>query len=77
MKPESKIRHASRCLARLVLRLFHEFFSRFHDAALLAAIRRQDMAAIMWHAKIQNHHATRLMEISSQNSQAQPRDSVG
>jgi hypothetical protein len=53
-------------LPRLVLRLWHGFFSRFHDAALLAAIRRRDMAAIVWHAKIQNHHATRLMAIYSQ-----------
>jgi len=62
------------CMKRIVLRLFHGFFSRFHDAALLAAIRRQDMAAIMWHAKIQNHHATRLMQISPENSHAHPPD---
>jgi hypothetical protein len=67
MKPELNDKRPSRCLARLVLRLWHGFFSRFHDAALLAAIRRRDMAAIMWHAKIQNHHATRLMAIYSQN----------
>lgn len=68
MKPESKIRRYSRCLARLVRLAWHRFWRRWHDVALYNAYNRGQISEMVAQAKMENFHATAILKISQTNN---------
>jgi hypothetical protein len=60
MKPESKIRRYSRCLARLVQRLWHLAWIIWHESEMRLSERAMEHGKCLKHAKKQLHHIKQI-----------------